>query len=118
MFSSPDSTLTLTKLTHVLKDVDWSRDLNYWLDIPHSKLSSETDKITQLSLWYLDHHPTPSWRQVASALYLCREHEALEVLRDEVPSLKGEPHAMTLHLVVVKGMSFQWTLTNPDIHPY
>ena len=39
--------------------------------------------------WYLTNHPAPSWRHIADGLYGDREHEVLEVLRDQVHYLKG-----------------------------
>ena len=50
--------------------------------------------------WYLTNHPAPSWSHVAESLYESKNHDVLEVLKDQVPSLKGESHGV-LHFVVV-----------------
>ena len=104
LFLSPDPTLTLTALSELLKDVDWGR-LFYELQIPDSvyrtiRAQYRGDKEAEAraySDWYLSQHPAPSWEEVAYGLYNAREHDTLAVLRDQVPSLKGEPHGMTLH---------------------
>ena len=97
LFLSPDPTLTLTALSELLKDVDWGR-LYGSLDIPDSVFETIWDRYhgdkeaeaRACSDWYLSHHLAPSWEQVAYALYNAREHDTLAVLRDQVPSLKGE----------------------------
>ena len=104
MCLSPDPTLTLTALSELLKDVDWF-ELSDRLDIPESVDDTIRDqyfgdkeaKARAYSDWFLSQHPAPSWELVAYALYSAEEHDTLAVLRDKVPSLKGEPHGMTLH---------------------
>ena len=104
LFLSPDPTLTLTTLSKLLKDVNWGR-LHYRLDIPISvyytiwnKYPNDKEaKARAYSDWYLNQHPAPSWELVAYALYNAEEHDMLAMLKDQVPSLKGESHGITLH---------------------
>ena len=95
LFSPPtDPTLTLTSLTQLLGSVEDWLGFSYWLDIPRSvyrKHSRET-RVQVSCEWYLTHHPAPSWLHVATALYGCREHDVLEVLRSQVHYLKGGSH--------------------------
>ena len=91
----------------MVKDVEWQNGFDSFhrsLHIPERVYSAvieqapsqglkvTTQVTSQLCEWYLVNHPSPSWSHVADALYYWEEHEALEVLRDEVPSLKGEHH--------------------------
>ena len=46
--------------------------------------------------WYINNHPAASWRHTAEALYKHENHDVLELLKDQVPSLKGESHGLTL----------------------
>ena len=95
MFSPTDPSLTLTNLTQLLEDV-W--DLIYvtdYLDIPFSVYRSITTQESSGSErkkayweWYLNNHPCPSWRHIANALYMDKEHGVLEVLKSRY--LKGE----------------------------
>lgn len=98
-----DPTLTLTKLTQLLRGVYWG-GLRRGLHIPDSKYKAirdqypdDTDHQGEAILkWYLDHHPAPSWRQVAVALYNWGEHEVLQSVRDQVPFLKGRSQAVCI----------------------
>ena len=96
LFSPPtDPTLTLTSLTQLLGSVeDWDL-FSAGLDIPYSvywQHRDEAQHVQGLCEWYLTHHPAPSWLHVATALYLSREHDVLEVLRSQVHYLKGGSH--------------------------
>lgn len=66
-----------------------------YLHIPLSKrveikrqYSSASQRRQEYSRYWLAHHPCPSWLGVADALYMSREHGALEVLQRFY--LKGE----------------------------
>ena len=91
-----DSTLTLSRLTSLLDSVhNWDR-FYVWLDTPVSKYndiikqhSNVTKRNKALCEFYLTNHPAPSWRHIAQGLYGAREHEVLEVLRDQGHYLKG-----------------------------
>ena len=95
MFSPTDPSLTLTNLTQLLEDV---RDLylvSGYLDIPlsvYSRIkaqeSSESEHRKACWEWYLNNHPCPSWRHIANALYMSKQHGVLEVLKSRY--LKGE----------------------------
>ena len=95
MFPPTDPSLTLANLTQLLQDVgDWNY-LGRSLDIPYlvrdsipSQDSSQSERMKALGEWYLNNHPCPSWRHVAHALYVNREHGVLEVLKSRY--LKGE----------------------------
>ena len=70
----------------------------YWLHIPYSKqeeLQQQYPVVAQrkraYSAYYLAHHPGPSWRIIATALYSAKEFGALEVVQKLY--LKGEPCA-------------------------
>ena len=70
-----------------------------WLHIPVSKqkeLEQQYPVVSQqrkraYSAYYLAHHPGPSWRIIANALWRSKEHGALEVVQKLY--LKGEPCA-------------------------
>ena len=72
-----DPTLTTDNLMEVVKEVegDWSA-LGVYLDVPHSKseeirrlYQSDHHRMEAVVDYYLRYHPTPSWKDVAGALY-------------------------------------------------
>ena len=72
--------------------------LGYWLHIPYSKceeLQQQYPVVAHLkhaySTYFLTHHPSPSWRIIATALWGKGELVALEVVQKLY--LKGEPCA-------------------------
>ena len=82
------------------KGLDDESTLNVvdWLHIPISKqreLRQQYPVVAQrkraYSAYYLAHHPGPSWRIIANALWQSKEHGALEVVQKLY--LKGEPCA-------------------------
>ena len=95
MFPPTDPSLTLANLTQLLQDVrDWG-GVSIDLNIPYSvrdsiesQLSDRSERVKALGEWYLNNYPCPSWRHVAHALYVWKEHEVLEVLKSHY--LKGE----------------------------
>ena len=100
MFSLTDPSLNLTNLTKLLEDVeDWD-DVGGGLDIPfsvrddiskqHSSMSQRKEACWE---WYLNNNPSPSWRDIASVLYVAKEHEVLEVLKSQY--LKGGLHIVS-----------------------
>ena len=100
MFSLTDPSLNLTNLTKLLEDVeDWD-DVGLCLDIldsvrddiskQHSSMSQRKEACWE---WYLNNHPSPSWRYIASVLYVLKEHEVLEVLKSQY--LKGGLHIVS-----------------------
>ena len=100
MFSLTDPSLNLTNLTKLLEDM---KDLNYvsgGLDIPDSVRESISEQHSSMSQhkeacweWYLNNHPSPSWRRIAFVLYNLKEHEVLEVLKSQY--LKGGLHIVS-----------------------
>ena len=71
-----DPTLTLPNLTTLLENVDWY-DVGQRMDIPDATLdmirdSGGDDSQRRQKCWevYLSEHPSPSWKQVADALYI------------------------------------------------
>ena len=90
-----DPTLTLYNVTAIMKDVRQWDDVAAWIGIPYDKrdelqrqnLTTDLRKQAYWDYW-LHHHPSPSWRILAGALYFWREHGALEVL--QMNYLKGE----------------------------
>ena len=69
-----------------------------WLYIPYSKQKELWQRYSVISqrkraysAYYLAHHPGPSWRIIATALYSAKEFGALEVVQKLY--LKGEPCA-------------------------
>ena len=95
MFSPTDPSLTLTNLTQLLEDVRDLIDVSAYLHIPFSvycsittQQSSESERRKACWEWYLNNHPCPSWRHIANALYISKEHGVLEVLKSRY--LKGE----------------------------
>ena len=51
---------------------------------------------------WLEHHPAPSWRCLANALYLAKESEALEFLKSEY--YKGECFVIELLLHIANNL--------------
>ena len=95
MFPPTDPSLTLANLTQLLQDAgDWFEvgiDLNIPFSVRHSirfQHSSQSERVKALGEWYLNNYPCPSWRHVAHALYVRKEHGVLEVLKSHY--LKGE----------------------------
>ena len=71
-----DPTLTLPNLTTLLENVNWNH-VGRWMDIPYATLgmilaSGGDNSQCRQKYWevYLSEHPSPSWKQVAHALYL------------------------------------------------
>ena len=100
MFSLTDPSLNLTILTKLLEDVENWNDVGGDLDIPTSVRESIINRHSSMSQrkeacweWYLNNHPSPSWRYIASALYDLKEHEVLEVLKSQY--LKGGLHIVS-----------------------
>ena len=55
-----------------------------WLDIPRSKsseiastLPNIADRRPELSRYYITHHPTPTWLQVADAMWVMQQDTVL-----------------------------------------
>ncbi len=89
-----DTSLTLTNLTQIMEDVGHLYLSYANLDIPESvyddisqQHSDESQKKNALWEWYLNNHPSPSWKHMAEALYQCGDHDVLDVLRGRY--LKG-----------------------------
>ncbi len=96
-FISPptDTSLTLTNLTQIMEDVKMFKyGLCLYLNIPYSvyddisKRHSDEPQKNALWEWYLNNHPSPSWRHIANALYHSNVHDVLDVMRSRY--LKGE----------------------------
>ena len=92
MFPPTDPSLTLANLTQLLQDVESWFCVGLRLNIPSNSIryqhSSQSERVKALGEWYLNNHPCPSWRYVAHALYVSKEHRVLEVLKSRY--LKGE----------------------------
>ena len=93
--SHTEPTLTLTNVTAIMEHVQKWEYVAHVIDIPYNKRDElkkqnpTTAQHKQACLYYwLSHHPAPSWRRLANALYVVREHGALEVL--QVKYLKGK----------------------------
>ena len=93
----PEPSLTLDNLTSVLDGVVNIVSVANWLQIPDSKqvqLHQQYD-MQQIkrafSVYFMSHHPAPSWLVIANALWQAEEHGALEVVQKLY--LKGEPCA-------------------------
>ena len=90
-----DSTLTLNNVTAIMKGVQQWKMVADWIGIPVSKhvelrcQNPNTDQRKQAYwVYWLHHHPAPSWRILAGGLYFWEEYGALEVL--QMYYLKGE----------------------------
>ena len=90
-----ESTLTVDNLTNLLEGMVHFGSVAILLDIPYSKYDTiirqyNSDSQRKEAMWkyWLTHHPCPSWRIVADALYTGYEHEILDVLQKMY--LKGE----------------------------
>ena len=91
-----DTSLTLTNLTQIMEDVEMDKwGIHIFLDILSVSVyddiskqhSDESQKKKVLCEWYLNNHPSPSWRHIADALYCNDYHDVLDVLRGRY--LKG-----------------------------
>ena len=89
-----DTSLTLTNLTQIMEDVEMDMWICPYLDIPGSvyydiskQHYDESQKKKALCEWYLNNHPSPSWKHIANALYINGDHDVLDVLRGRY--LKG-----------------------------
>ncbi len=93
--SCTDDTLTLANLTQLLNNVEHWDIFRRYLHIPDSKYKALKQQHPDgaqwkkaVCVWYLTHHPAPSWSDVAIALYFSAEHAVLDVLR--MHYLKGQ----------------------------
>ena len=78
--SDVDHTLTIDNLLAALQSVtDWFR-LGEWLDVLPSRLAAMSGMEDLIREW-LKHHPAPSWKLVAWALYRTREVTEHNVLK-------------------------------------
>jgi hypothetical protein len=95
-----EPSLSLTNLTTLLENVNvgssdqWSQ-IGHWLNIPQSKLNAIEDQHSSpdqcsRACWnlYVTDHPSPSWKEVAYALYMMDQLDELEVVQKKY--LKGE----------------------------
>ena len=85
-----DSTLTVANLCALMKNVDWPY-FSLHMDVPVEKYAKENDDPERIKkFWevYLEEHPSPSWKEVAWALYWCGYLRELEVVQKKY--LKGE----------------------------
>ena len=93
----PEPSLTLDNLTSVLDGVENMDRVATWLQIPQSKqdeLRRQYDRQQikrALSAYFMSHHPAPSWLIVADALWMTKNHGALEVVQKLY--FKGELYA-------------------------
>ena len=115
-----DPTLTLPNLTTLLENLDWN-DVGWGMDIPdatrdmiHS--SGGDDSQCRRRCWevYLNEHPAPSWKRIASVLYVPRLGgkdylEELEMVQRKY--LRGES-------AVVIVMCSSIALTLLDLHAH
>ena len=83
-----DPTLTLPNLTTLLENVNWD-SVGRWMDIPDATLdmihdSGSDDSQRRQKCWevYLSEHPSPSWKQVANALYIESSLDDTEYLKE------------------------------------
>ena len=93
----PEPSLTLDNLTSVLDGAEDMDGVGTWLHIPLSKqgeLQQQYDRQQikrAFSVYFMSHHPAPSWLIIANALWEEEEPGALEVVQKLY--LKGEPCA-------------------------
>ena len=75
-----DHTLTVDNLLAALQSVtDWHR-LGQWLDVPRSRRDAMSGMEGLIREW-LKHHPAPSWKLVAWALYRTQQVTKHNVLK-------------------------------------
>ena len=91
-----DTSLTVENVTRVWEKVgDW-----YWvvvsLNIPQSKRgeisrqhSSEREKRCAAGVYWLQTSPDVSWERLAGALYYLGEEEAVEAVKEFLPTSRG-----------------------------
>ena len=90
----PEPSLTLDNLTSVFDGVGDMDSVGAWLQISGSKqgeLQQQYDRQQikrAFSVYFMSHHPAPSWLIIANALFETGEHGALEVVQKLY--LKGE----------------------------
>jgi hypothetical protein len=100
--------MTLDNLSSILDGVENIDIVGHYLQIPRSKLVElqsrqyDTRQIhTAWSSYFISHHPTPSWRIVALALWGAGELRALKVVQKLY--LEGEPCTWHAHCCRRKG---------------
>ena len=83
-----DPTLTLPNLTTLLENVDWY-EVERLMDTPDAthdmiRTSGGDGSQRRQKCWemYLSEHPSPSWKQVADALYIESSLESTEYLKE------------------------------------
>ena len=80
--SDVDHTLTIDNFLAALQSVTYWKRLGEWLDVPLSRRDAMSGMEDVIRGW-LKHHPAPSWKLVAWALYRRRgvtEHNVLKQL--------------------------------------
>ena len=92
-----DSTLTVANLSALMKNVDWPY-FSLHMDVPvettqrirqeYARGNDYSECIKKFWEVYLEEHPSPSWKEVAWALYWCSYLRELEVVQKKY--LKGE----------------------------
>lgn len=97
-----EPTLMLDSLTSILEDVRNMDGVSRWLQIAEFKIleiKQQCGSVSQCkrtySVYWLTHHPAPSWKVVAIALWSSGEHGALEVLQSMY--LKGNHSHIQLY---------------------
>ena len=78
--SDVDHTLTVDNLLAALQSVTYWRTLGLCLDVPPSRRYAMSGMEDLIREW-LKHHPAPSWKLVAWALYRRREVTEHNVLK-------------------------------------
>lgn len=93
--SITDPSLTTTKLTKILQQVHLNLRFVCWnLGIPDSTYYElKPQGVQALADYYITNVKSASWHQVAIALYKWEQHDSLEMLREEVPSIKRESYS-------------------------
>ena len=96
--TSPDSTLTVERVTGVLEKVKDSEEVGIWLDVPNSKMeeitetySTEREQSCALGEYWVNTLWDVSWERLVDALYYCEEKTALkEVVGKYLQTSRGQ----------------------------
>ena len=103
---SPDPTLTVDNVCHVMEEVEPTVKRQVWEDAYLAPM--KTGKVNRMSMpapgkdseyadWYVNRYPYSSWEDIARALYRHHQVAAVEKVRSYLPP-RGEPGSTESYL--------------------
>ena len=108
-----ESTLTVENLTRILKDVQDPEHVALWLAVTSVqlnfiKVTYKNEFQCNRGFWeyFLNHHPAPSWKVVAVALWRTVEYETLEMVQKLYLTSKFTSNMVCI-LIVMRSLAFK-----------